>query len=346
MSLYIDRKYLLLNSARLRNFKQKKDDLFNFSCPFCGDSQTNHLKARGYISKAKKFNGYIFTCHNCNVSTNFDAFLRFLNAEGHKEYVMEKFREVNKRERVSLPPMKAPTPVATGIRPESVSLESIDKLAPDHYARVYVEKRLIPERFWKEIFFAPDYKKFLDETFPDHGKDKLSEDDPRLVLFFTNILGEITQVTGRSLTVADAKLRYITVRVSESRKVYGLHRLNPKDRVYVTEGQFDSMFLPNAVASGDSSLNKCAEWLFDTLGIDPVLVFDNEPRNKQIVKTISDSILMDDWTVCLLPSSFPGKDINEAILNGLTLPELNRIIESNTYSGLTAQLKLATWRKC
>jgi hypothetical protein len=48
MSLPTDSKYVRLISSRLRNFKQKKDYLWNFSCPFCGDSQKNKTKARGY----------------------------------------------------------------------------------------------------------------------------------------------------------------------------------------------------------------------------------------------------------------------------------------------------------
>jgi transcription elongation factor Elf1 len=344
MSLYLDRKYLLLTSARLRNFKQKNEDLFNFSCPFCGDSEKNRLKARGYISKSKKFNGYIFTCHNCNVSTNFDSFLKHLDTDKHKEYFMEKFKDMKKHVE---PTVKVPEPESkrTGIHVSELDLPKISSLPDSHYARQYVTKRLIPTEYWDEIFFAADYKKFLDDQFPDHGKDTLLEDDPRLVLCFTNLKGEVTNVSGRSLTLADQKLRYIVVKVGEGRKLYGLHRLNLKDRVYVTEGQFDSMFVSNAVAAGDSALNKAAGWLFDTLGINPVLIFDNEPRNRQIVQTIRNSIVEDNWDVCILPNSFPGKDINEAVLAGTTQKELMKVIESNTFSGLTAQLKLSSWSK-
>jgi len=344
MSLYLDRKYLLLTSARLRNFKQKNEDLFNFSCPFCGDSEKSRLKARGYISKSKKFNGYIFTCHNCNVSTNFDSFLKHLDTDKHKEYFMEKFKDMKKHVEPTVR-VQEPEAKRTGIHIDEIALPRISKLPDSHYARQYVMARHIPEQYWDEIFFAADYKAFLDEQFPHHGKDTLLEDDPRLVLCFTSIQGNVTNVSGRSLTLADQKLRYITVKVAEERKVYGLHRLNLKDRVYVTEGQFDSMFVTNAVASGDSALNKCANWLFDTFGVNPVLIFDNEPRNRQIVQTIRNSVVEDDWSVCILPSSFPGKDLNEAINAGMTQKELMNVIEKNTFSGLTAQLKLSSWSK-
>jgi transcription elongation factor Elf1 len=343
MSLYLDRKYLLLTSARLRNFKQKNEDLFNFSCPFCGDSERNRLRARGYVSKSKKFNGYLFTCHNCNVSTNFDSFLKFLDSDKHKEYTMEKFKDIRKKQApVEVPKVEAKR---TGIHIDELDLPRISALSTDHYARRYVESRHIPEKFWNEIFFAADYKKFLDEQFPHHGKDTLLEDDPRLVLCFTSYVGNVTNVSGRSLTLADQKLRYITVKVAEGRKVYGLHHLNLKDRIYVTEGQFDAMFVDNAVASGDSALNKCANWLFDTYGVNPTLIFDNEPRNRQIVQTIRNSIVEDNWDVCILPNNFPGKDLNEAISAGMTQKELMKVIEDNTFSGLSAQLKLSSWSK-
>ena len=61
MSLPTDIKYVRLISSRLRNFKQKNTYLWNFSCPFCGDSQTNKLKARGYVYA--KGNDLFYRCH-------------------------------------------------------------------------------------------------------------------------------------------------------------------------------------------------------------------------------------------------------------------------------------------
>lgn len=356
MSLYIDRKYLLLSSARLRNFKQKNDDLFNFSCPFCGDSEKNHLKARGYISRSRKFNGYIYTCHNCNVSTNFDNFLLFLDADKHKEYVMEKFKEYGKgRPTVesindsTLAAAKAdshkPKASLEAVSLDDITLPIISELPKEHFARVYIEKRMIPEEYYDEIFFAEDYKYFLDDTWPHHGKEKLLEKDPRIVLFYTDSYKGITNVSGRSLTVADMKLRYITVKVSPERKVYGLHRLNPDLPSYVTEGQFDSMLLPNAVASGDSNLIGLGTWLYNSYKIKPTLIFDNEPRNKQIVKSISDAML-GGWSLVIWPKDFPAKDINDALLSGLTLKEIHAIVTANTVSGLKAHLALSKWRLC
>jgi hypothetical protein len=39
----------------------------------------------------------------------------------------------------------------------------------------------------------------------------------------------------------------------------------------------------------------------------------------------------------------PGKDINEMVLNGIS--NVEEVIRENTYKGLQATLKLASWRK-
>jgi hypothetical protein len=55
-----------------------------------------------------------------------------------------------------------------------------------------------------------------------------------------------------------------------------------------------------------------------------------------------EKVIKSGFKICIWPSDVPGKDINEMYLAGVN-PE--KIIEENTYSGLTAELKLASWRK-
>jgi hypothetical protein len=130
--------------------------------------------------------------------------------------------------------------------------------------------------------------------------------------------------------------------VSDEKKVFGLHRLRKQERIYVVEGQFDSYFLPNCVASGDSNLGGVAA-IFPEL--DVVLVYDNEPRNRDIVKQIEKSIDA-GHSVCLFPASVPGKDINEMIQNDLTSDEIKDIIDRNTFKGLSGKLTFTSWKRC
>ena len=359
MSVYIDRKFLGFISSKLEQFKQKNTDLYNFRCPYCGDSQKNKLKARGYVYR--KSNDYFFICHNCGKSTTFAKFLEHVDGTTYKQYILERyatgqtgygsntkkpdFEQLKGNAYARLQstldkPAGDPAPVeSVGRTTRAFAHYSIENLPAEHYARDYIKKRKIPERFWNEILFVPKFRDFLDEEFPNHGKDEVPNDD-RVVLLYTNEKGEITNVAGRALS--ESKIRYVTVKVSDEKKVFGLHRVRKETRIYVVEGQFDSYFIPNCVASGDSNLGGVAA-IFPEL--DVVLVYDNEPRNRDIVKQIEKSIDA-GHKVCLFPESTKGKDINEMIQNGFTSEEITDIIDRNTFSGLAAKLTFTNWKRC
>jgi transcription elongation factor Elf1 len=359
MSVYIDRKFLGFVSSKLEQFKQKQTDLYNFRCPYCGDSKKNKLKARGYVYR--KSNDYFFICHNCGKSTTFAKFVEHVDGTTYKQYILERYAvgETGYGSNVKKPDFEQLKGNAYSrfqstlddSRGDSAPVESLERTArtfahysienlpEEHYARDYIKKRKIPEKFWGEILFVPKFLDFLDKEFPNHGKDEVPNDD-RVVLLYTNEKGEITNVAGRALS--ESKIRYVTVKVSDEKKVFGLHRLRKQERIYVVEGQFDSYFLPNCVASGDSNLGGVAA-IFPEL--DVVLVYDNEPRNRDIVKQIEKSI-DNGYKVCLFPESVRGKDINEMIQNDLTMDEIKSIIDNNTFSGLTAKLTFTHWKRC
>jgi transcription elongation factor Elf1 len=341
MSVFLDRKYLLLMSSRLDRFAEKKTDLFNFRCPVCGDSKKNKTKARGFVYR--KENSYYYTCHNCGLSVIFGNMLKAVDSSLYQQYVLEKFTEP--KQTVKKEPAK---PIQLfGPKPENIigkttiynlHLPRVRDLEESNPARKYVESRMIPKEKWEEIFYAEDFKKFMDETFPEHGKD-LYENDPRLVLCYTNSSGEVTHVTGR--TLGKSNLRYITIKLTEEKKVFNLHNIDVNKTVYIVEGQFDSMFLDNALASGDSNLSRVAKELRLK---DFVLVFDNEPRNREINKLIGKAI-DEDYPVVLFPEKIEQKDINDMILSGISIESLRKMIDDNTYAGLSAKLQHSVWKR-
>ena len=359
MSVYIDRKYLSFISAQLQQFKQKKEDLFNFRCPYCGDSRKNKLKARGYVYR--KSNDYFYVCHNCSKSTTFAKFLEHVDGTTYKQYILERYSagqtgygtNTKKPDFESLrgnaySRLQSTLHDPRGDSTESESVErtwrafthySVKNLPEGHYARDYIKKRMIPVKYWDEILYIDKFRDFLDKEFPNHGKDEVPNDD-RIVLFYTNEKGEITNVAGRALS--ESKIRYVTVKVTDEKKLFGLHRLRKQDKVYVLEGQFDSFFIENSVASGDSNLGGVAAILPK---LDVVLIYDIQPRNRDLVKQIEKSIDK-GYKVCLLPDTLPGKDINEIILNGVKVEDLMSLVTKYTYQGLTAKLEFTRWKKC
>ena len=141
---------------------------------------------------------------------------------------------------------------------------------------------------------------------------------------------------GRSLA-PKSKLRYITIILDETKpKLFGLDRIDETQTVYVTEGPFDSLFIRNAVAMCGADVH-LGEW-----GIsDPVWVYDNEPRNSQIVSRYASTISR-GGKVVIWPSSVKEKDLNDMSLAGR---DVQNIVECNIYSGLEATLKLNNWKK-
>jgi hypothetical protein len=70
-------------------------------------------------------------------------------------------------------------------------------------------------------------------------------------------------------------------------------------------------------------------------------VFDNEPRNKQIVQRYEKCIFQGERIV-IWPKQVKEKDINDMVLAGHDVQEL---VEQNSYSGLEAKLKFTEWKK-
>lgn len=327
MSLYIESKYVKLISSRLRNFKQKKDYLWNFSCPICGDSQKNLSKARGYVFQ--KGTNLFYRCHNCGISTSVGNLIKSVDNSLYKEYVLERYKSGESGfSNFKAPSFDIPSPRFGKVEKAKVfeNAEWLDKLPVGHFCLTYAEKRKLPKSLYSKLLFTQHFKKFADEVMPNHGKELV--DDARLVIPFYDQYDELIGLSGRALETSDYKLRYIKIRTNESKDklIYGLDSVDTDKLVKIVEGEFDSMFLSNCIASGDSALYLTA----DAIGAnETVLIFDNEPRNKEIVKLMQDAIKL-GHNVVIWPDTIGQKDINEMIIAGISQDEIEKIISNNT----------------
>ena len=346
MALYIDTKYIRLVSSRLRNFKQKGDNLFNMSCPYCGDSKTNTLKARGYVFP--KGTNLIYKCHNCGVGANVGNLIKHIDPSLHDEYVFEKYKSgatSNTYHRTSSPAPRIITnpPKFGHIKKRSIFEHGIwiNDLPSGHFCLNYVENRLIPKEHYDKLLFTSNYKAFCDALIPDHGKELI--EDARLVIPYFNYQNELIAVSGRALETSDRTLRYVTLRTNEStnKLIFGTDRVDLTKQVYLVEGPLDSLFLNNCVASGDANL---ALTVKNIQAKEITLIFDNEPRNKEVCKLIENAI-KSNHNVVIWPDNIEGKDINEMVLNGFSTGEIQEIIDSNSFYGLEAIAKFTFWKK-
>ena len=342
MSLHIDIKYIRLISSRLRNFKQKKDYLFNFSCPYCGDSKKNLSKARGYVYC--KRGGLFYTCHNCGMGTNAGNLIKQIDSSLHKEYILERYKAGESGvSNYKAPTFDFPSPKFGKLDKQKIfeHAEWCDKLPSGHFCLNYLENRKIPKEFYSKLLFANKYKTFIDTLVPNNEKELV--DDARLVIPFYNEYNELIAVSGRALETNDFKLKYISIRTKESDKklIFGMDTVNTNLPVKIVEGPIDSLFLKNCIASCDSSLEKASK---EIDAKDKVLIYDNEPRNKEIVNLMKKAIKNYNMIV-IWPDTIPYKDINEMIQNGMTAEEIENIIEENTCGGIEALTKFTFWKK-
>jgi transcription elongation factor Elf1 len=336
MSVFIDRSFLLRVSPKLQKFTQKKEDLYNFRCPLCGDSSKNKSKARGYIYRKK--NDYFFMCHNCGASTSFYNFLDKVDPNLLKEYALERYKNGETgNHNYQKPTFEEFKPEPPKFK-QSLNIPTIESLPEEHYAKLYVKGRKIPEKFYSELYFAEDFKEFVESLKIE--KDGLKEDDPRLVIPFYDQDKNLIAFQGRAL--GESKLRYITVKVSDdNNKIFGLDRINQDEMIYVVEGPIDSMFIENCVATADANLSAIAR-VFDRSKV--TLIYDNEPRNKDICKQI-DKVIEEHFNVVIWPEMIEDKDINEMILTGFSPDEIQDIISKNTFVNLRAKMEFINWKK-
>ena len=102
----------------------------------------------------------------------------------------------------------------------------------------------------------------------------------------------------------------------------------------------DSLFIDNCLAAGGADL-----FLNNKIPNEQITyIFDNEPRNKEIVKRMY-KVIEQDFNVVIWPEEIQLKDVNDMIKSGLTKLELQDIISKNTYSKLSALTKLNYWKK-
>ena len=320
----VDSKYIGLVSSRLLKFKRVKPNLYNFRCPICGDSQKQKNKARGYLYQIKANTNY--RCHNCGASMSFNNFLKQIDPGVQKQYAMEKFKEGFSGGRnfvVEEPEFNFEEPVFK-------KRLDLPKASEVPVAKEYLEKRMLdPSKF----YFAKKYKEWVNtqkQTF-----DTIGRDESRIIIPMYDAKQNLIGFQGRSL--GPSLVKYITTLfVDDAPKLYGLDEINDSKPVYIVEGPFDSTFIQNAVAMCGSDVDIGSfDWS------DYIYVYDNEPRNREIVNRISKTIDRGDKVV-IWPNNILEKDINDMVLAG---HDVQSMVESNVYSGLKAQLQFNTWKR-
>ena len=351
---WIESKYVSLLSSQLESFRQKSPMLWNFRCPYCGDSSKNKNKTRGYIFfKSEKC---FFHCHNCSETHTFANFLKYVNPALFQQYQLEKFSSSDDKKHTvqsitNRPvkqqdddPLKALTPVSA--------------LSGDHSCKAYVVSRQIPTAHHTRLFYCERYMEWANQLVPGKfSENALRHDAPRLVLPFKTQKGELFGFQGRALNPQD-EIRYITIMLDDKmHPLFGLEEVNLNQKFYVFEGPIDSLFIPNSLATTGGRMDVTLDQVDFPKG-NAVLVYDNQPRNKDVIKNMLHAVRR-GYKVCVWPSSLEEKDINDMILKDVktanyvkysevdqAVVKISQTIDQHTFTGLMAELEITKWRKC
>ena len=340
--LWLERKFLSMIVSYLDMAKWKNENTLNHRCPYCGDSTTNQYKARGYHFVVEQ--SFVYKCHNCGKSTSSVNFIKDHYPAIHKEYIKEWLKESGKGKKRT---QRMPSANAFKFVPKTeilnMSVENLKSVCYNAYDRIvsrtYLQDRHIPDDKIKELWFVENAQSlsFLHKKY----KDRVLGNDPRIVLPFISEKGELVGISGRAIN--DSPLRYLTMRFRDDVPlIFNANKVDKSKTIYVTEGPIDSLFLPNSIAVAGSDFKK----IDNSIKENAILIYDNEPRNKQIVQKIEEVIDL-GYSVCIWNDKRISdcKDINDMIQSGLTSEEVIGIINSCTYQGLSAKLKLKEYKK-
>lgn len=338
MSSWLDVKYVNLISNQLRNFKRKSNNIYNFSCPFCGDSERNTLKARGFVYN--KSGKYLYYCHNCGKGSNIQNLIRhvnpFLYEEYTKESIVEKYgNRIESQAEVLNSKMRVPDHVRNSKLSE---LKKISQLHHKHPAKKYIDSRRVPSNLHHKIFYCDRFKEWTNSIIPNKFSDT-KNDEPRIIFPFLSRDKVFFGYNGRSLDPKNS-MRYISIIIDDTySKLFGMDEINYDQKVYVFEGPFDSLFVKNSVAVCGGDLHAATkEFNFNNT----VLIYDNEPRSSHTCKKIQKVINL-GHNVFIWPRGIQQKDINELVIDGYDSDYVKRMIDTNTFRDMEAQLNFNTW---
>lgn len=338
MSSWLDVKYINLISNQLRNFKRKSNNVYNFSCPFCGDSERNTLKARGFVYN--KSGSYIYFCHNCGKGSNIQNLIKHVNSFLYEEYTKESIIEkYGTRNASPTEILNSKMRVPNHVRNSKLSeLKKISQLHHDHPAKRYIESRRVPSDLHYRIFYCDRFKEWTNSIVPNKFSDTRN-DEPRIIFPLLSKEKTFFGYNGRSLNT-NSEMRYITIIIDDNHsKLFGMETIDYDKNIYVFEGPFDSLFVKNSVAvCGGDLYTVTREFEINRI----VLVYDNEPRSPHTCRRIQKAINL-GHKVFVWPRSIQQKDINELIIDGYDSNYIKRMIDSNTFRDMEAQLNFNSW---
>ena len=333
--LSIDVSYIGRMTSRLEQFKKVRRNLWVARCPICGDSKKRPFLKRFFFYF--KDTHYSVKCHNCQYALYFSEYLKIEHPDLYKEYLLEKLPNRSSLKKDRFKHIKDIIPKKVICKGFDYSiLKNFADLSADHPARIYVENRKIPLDM---VYYVDNFSTFIAHIDVQHYSITYSKSkEPRMIIPFYRKDGLSTVFQARAFSKKEF-LRYITIKEDEGEsKIYGMERVDISIPVWCTEGPIDSLMIPNVIAMSGMSTKVPRD-------MNLRFIFDNEPRNPDIVKNMRKRMLS-GYEVVIFPDRMKYNDLNDMIVKGkMSSEKVLDVLENNLYNRSNGIMKLNEWSK-
>jgi len=338
---YVDKTYIRLVSSYLDRFKETSSEVYNFRCPYCGDSDKSRTLARAYLFESD--DTYLFKCHNCGHPTNLQQFIKDQSFSLYTEYRKDKLLSRGKPK--PEPTVKIDTSTiktnngavfSVGSHVGNKIIKSLDNADIIGTTRDYLYNRDIPRAKVPSLYHVANIN-YVTQQIPKY-KDKKFMDVSAIAIPFIDADGIVTHIQFRMF---EGTMRYMTLECETGAiKIFGLDTVDKNKMVYVFEGPFDSMFC-NGIALANGSLHTFIPYLNKHFK-NYTLVYDKDlVSNKDILASLKKSIV-NGCNVLLYDTVIidsDAKDLNDMVSDGL-ITDTDSYLLNNTYKGFKATMYL------
>ena len=299
----------------------------NVRCELCGDSKRDKSKKRGYFLSDKKKDGLYYYCHNCNFNGNFRWYLKeldvVLGTDHLNDYRRAEFEDFLERgdyqaflENKNQGPKKEHI-VKLHFNELAPYLHPISSLGDDNIAIRYLKGRMIDSTnyYWNRFYYVPDVIA-LSKVFETNEMKFAGLEGNKVSGVAMLVYGEhgINGVLTRVFSDTNAKIRYFNFRIKNTDKYCGFYEeIDKVDPLYLVEGTFDAASIGKGGLSA-LSMNLCHK--ARKLELDKgrvVLIYDNQPDNKHIIKEMRAAII-NEYSLVIWDERMVEKDINGALV--------------------------------
>lgn len=347
---WVETKYINLISHRLDRFKQLGRDLWNFRCPYCGDSHKKKTRRRGYFFT--DVNVVKYKCHNCGAIRGFGDFLKENFPEYYRPYIFEIFGKPAPKSKEDVVAEDNPGAFVTDTssrfktshRTILSHFKRMDEVGFDNPGLIYLASRKIPPQFLKDLYWVEDGSVFT-ELLPAYKDRHLPAHEAILIPFY-DFGGAVMFVQLRYIGDAVGDLRYMTLEVEGGMKVWGFDRVDLTKPVDILEGAFDAMFMENAIAAAGADIVEVAKYVKSKGAPSVRLIWDADfSKNEEVRRRLTRAVEEGFQVVLFEKGSLSGKDINDSIKKNSTVDEVRTAAANRTFDGLQAKLALSQFRK-